>query len=89
MIRIFHGFPLGMWGDTPINIWGEDEVPYCRNESPVGQFQIIGRRTFTADAAKCPTVSSDRASFPFCWRAKMLARFTNQPHNLRLQMYFF
>ena len=59
MIKVFYGFSLGMWGDTPIDIWGEDGVPYYRNESPVGQFQIIGRRTFTADAIESPTVSGD------------------------------
>jgi hypothetical protein len=56
MIRIFEDFPLGMWGYTPVNVWTEDEnktkVPYSRKENPVGSFQIIGRRTFTADATK-------------------------------------
>ncbi|KIM42705.1 hypothetical protein M413DRAFT_122048 [Hebeloma cylindrosporum] len=56
MIRIFEDFPLGMWGYTPVEIWSEDKsqkkTPYRRNENPVGSFQIIGRRTFTADATK-------------------------------------
>ena len=56
MIRIFQDFPLGMWGYTPVDVWTEDkkrtQVPYCRKENPVGSFQIIGRRTFTADATK-------------------------------------
>jgi hypothetical protein len=54
MIRIFEDFPLGMWGYTPVDLWTEDKnrtkVPYRRKENPVGSFQIIGRRTFTADA---------------------------------------
>jgi hypothetical protein len=57
MIRIFHGFPLAMWGYKPVDIWIEEngaKVSYSRNESPVGQFQIKGRRTFTADATKSP-----------------------------------
>jgi hypothetical protein len=45
-----------MWGYTPVDVWTEDEnqkkVPYRRKENPVGSFQIIGRRTFTADATK-------------------------------------
>ncbi|KIM42704.1 hypothetical protein M413DRAFT_444376 [Hebeloma cylindrosporum] len=56
MIRIFEDFPLGMWGYTPVEIWSEDKgqkkTPYRRKEKPVGSFQIIGRRTFTADATK-------------------------------------
>jgi len=56
MIRIFEDFPLGMWGYTPVDVWTKGEngtkVPYCRKENPVGSFQIIGRRTFTADAKK-------------------------------------
>ena len=56
MIRIFQDFPLGMWGYTPVDIWAEEEnrtkVPYHRKENPVGSFQIIGHRTFTADATK-------------------------------------
>jgi len=56
MIRIFEDFPLGMWGYTPVDVWTKDEnqrkVPYRRKENPVGSFQIIGRRTFAADASK-------------------------------------
>ncbi|KIM42714.1 hypothetical protein M413DRAFT_122230 [Hebeloma cylindrosporum] len=56
MIRIFEDFPLGMWGYTPVEIWSEDKnhktTPYRRKEKPAGSFQIIGRRTFTADATK-------------------------------------
>jgi hypothetical protein len=63
MIMIFEDFPLGMWGYTPVNIWTKDEnlrkVPYRRNENAVGSFQIIGRRTFTADASnKKPKVQT-------------------------------
>ncbi|KIM36710.1 hypothetical protein M413DRAFT_31540 [Hebeloma cylindrosporum] len=58
MIWIFEDFPLGMWGYTPIDVWAEDEnktkVHYCRNEKPMASFQIINRRTFTADAIRIP-----------------------------------
>jgi hypothetical protein len=62
MIRIFEDFPLGMWGHTPIDVWTQDEnktrVHYGRQEKPHGSFQIIGRRTFTADATKCPVLTA-------------------------------
>jgi len=58
MIRIFEDFPLGMWGYTPIDIWVEDEnktkVHYRHQEKFMGSFQIISRRTFTADATRIP-----------------------------------
>jgi hypothetical protein len=58
MIRIFEDFPLGMWGYTPIDIWAEGEnktkVHYRRQEKSMGSFQIISRRTFTADATRIP-----------------------------------
>jgi len=53
-----------MWGYTPIDIWDEDEnktkVHYRRREFFMGSFQIISRRTFTADATRIPlqTVAS-------------------------------
>ena len=57
-MRIFADFPLGMWGYTPIDIWSEGEnktkVHYRRQEKPMGSFQIISRRTFTAYAAPNP-----------------------------------
>jgi len=47
-----------MWGYTPIDIWVEDEnktkVHYRHQEKFMGSFQIISRRTFTADAARIP-----------------------------------
>lgn len=74
MIMIFEDFPLGMWGETPIDIWAKDDhqgkVNYKRQGPEVGSFQLRGRRTFTADATKVtqpatvPTTATASISTP-------------------------
>ena len=88
MIRIFEDFPLGMWGYTPVNVWTEDKnrtkVPYRHKENPVGSFQIIGRRTFTADATKkkpnqVQTATTPTTSVSNVRRSCRLKKRDNQP----------
>ena len=54
MVQIFKNLPIGMWGYAPIDFWTEDEsktkTRYRLIEKMAGSFQIIGRRTFTANA---------------------------------------
>jgi len=76
MIRIFEDFPPGMWGYTPIEIWAEDEnktkVHYRRQEKPMGSFQIISRRTFTADVTRIPLPTGASAPAPNPQRSSSL-----------------
>ena len=84
MIGIFQNFPLGLWGYTPIDIWTEGKnntkVPYRREENPVGSFQIIGRRTFTADATKIqPNQAQTATASTTTSKARRSLRLNKQP----------
>ena len=65
-----------MWGYKPIEIWAEDEnktkVHYRRQEKPMGSFQIISRRTFTAGVTRIPLLTSASTPAPNPQRSSSL-----------------
>ena len=71
-----------MWGYTPIDIWAEGEnktkIHYRCQEKPMGSFQIISRRTFTADVTRIP-LQTGTASTPVP-DVQTSGRLNNQRH---------